>query len=232
MKKYILRSVIFFGLYITIAVFILLLSQIINSNSGKILLGTITILALSIISAFIASTKKLWWLENKFNPKDFNPKDPDVVHYWTLAVHRIILIVSILTFIGTIGLLIYAIRDFDLKQEQLVNLLDQPRITRPANGATVKDNGRVEGYTPYKNSNIYILVTDPTGAETVQGPVSVSANGIWSGNASYGINDANSLSNFYVRALITMQKMKPGDIITVLPDDAIVTNSIMVTRNK
>lgn len=179
-------------------------------------------------------------VEQLFNPQLAPPK-PEV-EYWTLAVHRLILLVAVATFIVATVAAIYGILLYQNEQEKnrseahndaekIQNALNIPTIKSPPNGATVDTKGKVEGYIPYKGKKVYLLVTAAeNNTEYVQDEASVDSLGNWSANATYGSSSTELPANFYIRIIITEKNMNVNDENPELPSDKIITSSIMVTR--
>jgi hypothetical protein len=120
--------------------------------------------------------------------------------------------------------------------EQAVKKLveaDQFRITYPANGGIVELTDIVRGITPYSNRNHYIVVTPiESGDDWIQdGPVKISTGDVWTGRARFGTAAVGAGKGFVIRAIATNSTLSPGTLIEV-PEDAIFSESIVVTRKK
>jgi hypothetical protein len=120
--------------------------------------------------------------------------------------------------------------------EQAVKKLaeaNQFRITYPANGGIVDSTDIVRGITPYPNSNHYIVVTPiKGGGDWVQeGPMKISTGNVWIGRAIFGAAAVGAGEGFVIRAIATNSTLSPGTLNEV-PEDAIFSESIVVTRKK
>lgn len=112
-------------------------------------------------------------------------------------------------------------------------LARQFTITTPVDGASVDRIAVIRGKTPFTEMNHYVVVTPvKTGDDWVQdGPVQVSASGLWTGRAIFGAAAVGAREEFMVRALATKSTLSPGPLIEV-PEDAIFSESITVTRTR
>lgn len=106
-------------------------------------------------------------------------------------------------------------------------------ITNPVNEAAVSMTELVRGKTPFSKMNHYIVVTPlKTGGDLVQDrPVKISTAGSWSGRARFAAADVGAGERFIVRVLATKSTLSPGSL-TEVPEDAVFSNSIIVTREK
>ena len=106
-------------------------------------------------------------------------------------------------------------------------------IKVPSDGGTVGLIESARGETPFPNMNHYIVVTPlKIGVDFIEdGPASVSASGVWSGSARFGAAAVGAGEQFMVRALATKSMLSPGPLAEV-PDDAMFSESITVTRTK
>lgn len=106
-------------------------------------------------------------------------------------------------------------------------------ITYPSDNSTVEMTGLIRGFTPYEDKNHYLVIT-PTasGEDWIQdGPVKVFTGGTWSGRAQFGTANVGQGLDFVVRAIATESVLKPGPL-TEVPEDAVLSRSIKVTRKE
>lgn len=111
----------------------------------------------------------------------------------------------------------------------------QFKITFPADGATVERTSLIRGETPFPELNHYVVVTPvKTMDNWVQpGPMNVSATGLWSGSATFGTAAVGAGQQFMVRAFATKSMVPEGTLEKEkVPEDAIFSESITVTRSK
>ena len=107
------------------------------------------------------------------------------------------------------------------------------KITSPADGAIVDRIALIRGKTPFPEMNHYVVVTPVKTKEdwVEDGPVRVSASGLWDTQATFGSAAVGAGEQFIVRALATKSILSPGPL-TEVPKDAIFSESITVTRSK
>lgn len=103
-------------------------------------------------------------------------------------------------------------------------------ILNPADGAVVGIRSSIQGKTPFPELKHYIVVTPTvTGVDYVQEPVGISSDGTWLGSATLGAVSSGAGQKFIIRGLATRSTLAAGPL-TALPEDAIFSNSITVTR--
>lgn len=109
---------------------------------------------------------------------------------------------------------------------------EQLAITVPASGAEVGFDDKVSGTTPFTDVNHYIVVTPlRVGTPYVQDqPASVS-NGTFSGRARFGGVNVGVGEQFTVQVVATRSTLAAGPLAKQ-PADAVVSNSITVTRKQ
>ena len=163
--------------------------------------------------------------------KDVDDKD---ILSWSLAVLRLTSIVALLSFIAVVISTVFIIMEFNKSRKvaEMTNvILNAPKISFPPNGASVRSTGIVEGYSPYAGKNVYVLITAIDNNEYLQDKATVGMNGVWRTSVFYGTEETPLGATFYIRSIITSKTIE-----TIrnppIPDDAIVTNSIMVTLTK
>ncbi len=107
---------------------------------------------------------------------------------------------------------------------------EQPAIIVPASGAEVSFDDKVSGTTPFTNLNHYIVVTPlRVGTPYVQDQPASVTNGTFSGRARFGGAAVGVGEKFSVQVLATKTTLAAGPL-TKQPADAMVSNSITVTR--
>lgn len=112
-------------------------------------------------------------------------------------------------------------------------LAEKFTITTPLDGAIVNRIDLVRGTTPFAQMNHYIVVTPlKTGDDWIQdGPITVYTGGLWTGRAVFGEAAVGAGEEFIVRSLATKLILSPGPL-TEVPEDAIFSESITVTRKE
>lgn len=145
---------------------------------------------------------------------------------------KISIVITSLGFIVTLGYIVFPLMS-RVQQVEKGILARQFRITAPVDGATVGLTELIRGETPFPEMNHYIVVTPlKTRDDFVEdGPVNVSTSGVWAGNAKFGAAAVGAGEQFMVRALATKSILSPGPL-TEVPEDAIFSESIIVTRKK
>ena len=104
-------------------------------------------------------------------------------------------------------------------------------LTNPGDNAVVSYIDFVSGKTPFFDLNHYIVVTPlKTGDNWIQdGPLVIDTGGIWSGRAQFGSSAVGSGEKFVIRVIATKSAIQLGPLM-VIPDDAIFSEPIVVTR--
>jgi hypothetical protein len=110
---------------------------------------------------------------------------------------------------------------------------NQSVITSPINGGKVAFRAAIEGTTPFIGKKHYVVVTPvENGIDWVQvKPVSVSADGSFTGEAQFGEETNGVGKKFRVRVLSTDSSLNPGTLPSS-PRDAIWSDAITVTRQE
>lgn len=106
-------------------------------------------------------------------------------------------------------------------------------ITEPINNAEVGASEIVRGMTTLKALNLYLIVMPlETGDRyIVDGPLTVDAQGMWSGRARFGEGNLGVGEKFAISVLATKHKLSEGTL-PKLPKDARISDSIGVLRIK
>jgi hypothetical protein len=109
---------------------------------------------------------------------------------------------------------------------------EQLAITVPANGAEVSLDDRVEGKTPFTDLTHYVVITPlRVGTQYVQDQPASVTNGSFSGRAKFGGASVGVGEKFTVQIVATKSTLPAGPLAKQ-PADAIVSNSITVTRKQ
>src|ERR1041385_3295134 len=107
-------------------------------------------------------------------------------------------------------------------------LRSQMRIAGPIDGSMVGPTGEICGFTPYPNKAHYLVVTARGGDFVQDGPVRLSREGLWSGQARFGNAGVGEGDLFIVRLAATQAPISPG--MTTLPSDTIFSEPITLRR--
>lgn len=109
---------------------------------------------------------------------------------------------------------------------------DQPTITVPANGAEVSLEDKVEGKTTFEDFTHYVVVTPlSSGTPYIQAKPASVTNGSFSGTAKFGSASIGVGEKFSIQIVATKSTL-PAGALAKQPADAIVSNSITVTRKQ
>lgn len=113
---------------------------------------------------------------------------------------------------------------------RLARAAAQFTITNPADNARVGPTEIVSGLTPFPDLAHYIVITPEEGGYWIQEKTGVDNNGVWTGTAHFGTGSVGLNQRFIVRGLAT----RDGDIKAgrrqTLPQDAVLSRAIVVTR--
>lgn len=105
-------------------------------------------------------------------------------------------------------------------------------IETPLKGETVGLTTMVRGKTPYSQLNHYVVVISFTAQRYfIQQPVRMLSNGNWEGFAIFGEENYGRGHKWSIRILATRVSLPVGEIKD-FPKDAILSNDIIVTRNR
>jgi hypothetical protein len=109
---------------------------------------------------------------------------------------------------------------------------EQFAITLPTSGATVGLDDRVSGSTPFAGLNHYIIVIPlRVGTAYVQDQPATVSNGRFDGRARFGGVSVGIGEQFAVQILATKSTLPAGPLLKQ-PEDAVLSNSITVTRKQ
>lgn len=115
----------------------------------------------------------------------------------------------------------------DMKETQKARLIV---ITSPGDNGIVKLNSTVSGKTPFLGMKHYVVVTPiENRVNWVSNPVSVDADGSFTGEVQFGEGDNGIGKKFIIRILVTNSFLATG-ALSSLPEDAIISDAITVTR--
>jgi len=107
------------------------------------------------------------------------------------------------------------------------------RITEPINNDEVGPSAIVRGMTTLKGLNLYLIVIPlETGDRyIVDGPLTVDAQGMWSGRARFGEGNLGIGEKFAISILATNHNLSEGPL-QKLPKDVRISDSIEIIRIK
>jgi hypothetical protein len=166
-------------------------------------------------------------------------ENPDI-HYWTLGIHRWILIFSSITFIVTIPIFILAVIEYsigknDREESRFLNRKKEFIITFPQNGDTVYNNIPVEVFSPFKEKKYHYLMlisSDFIGEARIQGKLmKMSDAGNWKGNARFEDQNSGNGESYYIKCVATDSTLVIGRKYP-LPSEAIESSSIIKVIHK
>ncbi len=142
------------------------------------------------------------------------------------------IIITLIGFLATVISVILPIMKSVERVEKDI-MASRFKITQPGDGETVDLTAVVRGQTPFPEINNYVIVTAlKTGDSFIEdGPVKSYAGGLWTGRAKFGAAGVGSGEEFVVRGLATKSVLIHGPL-TGLPEDAIFSDPIIVTRKK
>lgn len=116
---------------------------------------------------------------------------------------------------------------------QLESVVVVLRIAHPLAGVAVGQSDIVRGASPLAGLNHYLIVIPlQTGDRyVVDGPLSIDAEGNWSGRARFGEGNVGVGERFAVSVLATAVTLPEGQLDS-LPADSYVSDSVEVVRSK
>lgn len=146
-----------------------------------------------------------------------------------------ILITSLCTFAATMGILFHSIPELNISIGGVQKSLEAQNftITYPSNNSSVNYVELIQGKTPFSQLNHYIVVTPMrTGEDWVMGDKANVYSGVtWTGRAQFGTGSVGIGEQFMVRALATKSTLSGGPL-TKVPEDAVFSQPVVVTRQK
>ena len=109
-------------------------------------------------------------------------------------------------------------------------------ITVPKDSESVPRRAKVAGSSKgvlgSSNFRIYVLVRSPDNHVWIQEPPQLGPRGEFSVLAKFGTPDLGRLEHFQVQAIVSTERLKPGDFGTEIPKFIACSSIIEVTRSK
>jgi len=102
-------------------------------------------------------------------------------------------------------------------------------VTYPID-TVAREEPAVRGITPYIDKNNYIVVTAPTGGDSIEdGPLKISSGGQWTGHAMFGSAGVGTGETYIIRVMATKAKLSIGAMINI-PEDAVFSDPVTLRR--